>query len=193
MTREQGSSHSSSHMGWFGHRNHSPSLQRCPPQRHKMLTYPHQGLRKHTCSDDVCRCCELGSASSVSHPWELGLSYSHTHPGKAEITSWGGHWGSWLPCSTGLPYRKGKHTRMTWLIFKWWFVTSCKFFFSQSTPPSHLHHHLTSNSEHLLRSKSVPGTVLHSFHALSRLPLKLYELGAIDIPILQMRGLSTKK
>lgn len=129
MTREQGSSH----MGWFGHRNHSPSLHWCPPQRHKMLTYPHQGLRKHTCSDDVCRCCELGSASSVSHTWGLGLSYRHTHPGKAEITSWWGHSGNWLPRSTSLPYRKGKHKRMTWLIFKWWFFTSCKFFFSN--PP----------------------------------------------------------
>lgn len=73
-------------MGWFGHRNHSSSLQRYPPQSHKVFTYPHRGFRKHT-YDDVCRCSKLGSASTVIHTWGLGLSYSHTHPGKAEITS----------------------------------------------------------------------------------------------------------
>lgn len=39
----------------------------------------------------------------------------------------------------------------------------------------------------------MPGIVLRSLYALSHLTLKLYKLATINIPILQMRELRTKK
>lgn len=68
--RKQSADTQAGSLGRCGHSNHRSSLQWHPPQRHKVLTCPHWGPRKHIWGDvfaaaahNVCRSFEPGSAS----------------------------------------------------------------------------------------------------------------------------------
>lgn len=116
-------------MGWFGHRNHNPSWQWCPTQRHKVgpTEAPESTSGLMVCAVVLIVCRRMQMFWAVLY-LGVGLSYSHSHRGKVEITI-----GDDITLVIGYSEELasfiewGKHEMMKWTVHKWKINTSFKF------------------------------------------------------------------